>query len=154
MFGLVLFFFEVYTKEQKSEIIFEHRSIVKPKFCFVLQCCLYLFQTTQGLYTAQTSNGVNSSNSANLPVKRTALTDSKTGMPIYHTYATNIQQQLQNQQPQHSLNLAAAVQQQQHQHTVTALNYPAINFPLQYGQYISLPCNSSIYNNPKTVFML
>jgi hypothetical protein len=64
---------------------------------------------------------------ANLPVKRTALTDSKTGMPIYHTYTTN-PSQLQPH-PQH-LTLAQHPQ-------MAALNYQPINFPIQ---YISLPC--------------
>jgi hypothetical protein len=70
---------------------------------------------------------------ANIPVKRTALTDSKTGMPIYHTYATNssqLQQHLNQQHHQQHLTLA------QHPH-MAALNYQPINFPIQ---YISLPC--------------
>jgi hypothetical protein len=93
-----------------------------------------------------------------IPVKRTALTDSKTGMPVFHPSATAaavaaLHHQQQQQQQMHS---AAAAAQHHHlalaQHhpvaavtSAAALNYPTtFNFPMQYTPYISLPCKLSL----------
>ena len=88
-------------------------------------------------------------------MKRTALADAKTGMPVFHpaqqaaaAAAAAAAQLYPGSLTAHQLALAAAVggagQQLPPQ---LALNYPpgaqaaaALNFPVQYAQYISLPC--------------
>jgi hypothetical protein len=71
-------------------------------------------------------------------------------MPIYHAaYATNMAQlnPYANAavQQQHHLATAASLNPAQPGATnpaaASALSYQPINFPLQYGQIISLPCN-------------
>lgn len=117
-----------------------------------MACYFLLFQSN--LYGA--ANGlVGGAGNAALPVKRAAYTDSKTGLPIYHTYTPQSAAAAQY----HHLNALSSVHQLHQPSTMTlaqsqaagtaanpqmaaaaaaaALNYQPINFPIQ---YISLPC--------------
>lgn len=84
------------------------------------------------------SNALSSGNGSNISVKRTALTDAKTGMPVFQPQQPTALHQLHPGATTQNLALPASAQQQPSQ-PLTALNYP-INFPLQYTPYISLPC--------------
>jgi len=78
-----------------------------------------------------------------LPVKRTALTDSKTGMPMFQPFTQNHSNQAT---ALHHLHQGQAITIAQHPSAggaISALNYP-INFAtMQYAPYpttFSLPC--------------
>lgn len=85
-------------------------------------------------------------------MKRTALADAKTGMPVFHpaqqaAAAAAAAQLYPGSLTAHQLALAAAVGGAGQQLPPQLINYPpgaqaaaALNFPVQYAQYISLPC--------------
>lgn len=85
------------------------------------------------------SNALSSGNGSSMSVKRTALTDTKTGMPVFQPQQPTTLHQLHPGATNQHLALPASAAQQQPHQSLTALNYP-INFPLQYTPYISLPC--------------
>lgn len=108
---------------------------------FLLIICLFFFfllkKTATNLYQT-----------ASLPVKRTALTDSKTGMPMFHPFTQNHSNQattLHHFNQHHAQGQPITIAQHPSgAATVAALNYPAINFAaMQYAPYpptFSLPC--------------
>lgn len=85
-------------------------------------------------------------------MKRTALADAKTGMPVFHpaqqaAAAAAAAQLYPGSLTAHQLALAAAVGGAGQQLPPQLINYQpgaqaaaALNFPVQYAQYISLPC--------------
>lgn len=87
-----------------------------------------------------------------MSVKRAALTDSKTGMPVFQPYSLNPQAHLQSYQNLAQINAAAAASlHPQVQHLTLAqhpqggpLNYSAINFAMPYATTypatFTLPC--------------
>ena len=84
---------------------------------------------------------------SNLSVKRAALADSKTGMPVFQPYTLN---------PTHFQNFAqtAPLHHSQMQHLTlaqhpqnAAINYSALNFALPYGTYpatFTMPCKNML----------
>lgn len=73
-------------------------------------------------------NGATSASQSGTQVKRTAIADIKTGLPVFQTFNSG-----------HASFQHFALAQQQ---VSPALNYSQpINIPLQYAPYISLPCN-------------
>jgi hypothetical protein len=91
-----------------------------------------------------------------LSVKRAALADSKTGMPVFQPYQINPQPHPHSFQNFTQANAAASLHPQvQHltlaQHPQSGpINYSAINFPMPYATYpatFTLPCKISLINN-------
>lgn len=82
------------------------------------------------------SASIDSQGGSNISVKRTALTDAKTGMPVFQPQQITPMHQLHSSTTGQHFSFSSAAQVP----PLAAFINNQMNFPIQYTPYLSLPC--------------